>query len=73
MKIYKNKEESGIFAFENKKTSIDVMFRGGLYTYSEKSCGKETLQKMKRLSQEGENLCKFISKNRPQFESKRTI
>lgn len=64
MKAYKNiSGTSGVLAYEIGKTFIRVKFLGEqVYTYSYRSAGKQKVEAMKALAEEGQGLAGFISK-----------
>jgi hypothetical protein len=65
VKLYQNKSgNSGVVAYETGKTFIRVQFvEGERYTYSYKSAGKEHVEHMKVLAQEGKGLSGYISQH----------
>jgi hypothetical protein len=64
VKFYRNKSgNSGVLAYETGKTFIRIKFiEGELYTYSFKSAGKEHVERMKELAEQGKGLSGYISK-----------
>ena len=55
--------ESGVVAFESGKNFIRVKFTDGeVYTYTHKSAGKDAIDAMKKLADEGRGLSSYISR-----------
>jgi hypothetical protein len=71
---YKNKDSSGVSSFSTGDDFIVVLFTDGeqyLYTYD--STGREHIDEMKRLANEGHGLATYINKNvRARFAKKLT-
>jgi hypothetical protein len=65
VKRYQNKSgNSGVIAYETGKTFIRIQFvEGARYTYSYKSAGKEHIEQMKQLAEEGKGLSGYISQH----------
>jgi hypothetical protein len=64
MKRYQNKSgNSGVLAYETGRTFIRIQFvEGARYTYTYKSTGKEHVEQMKLLAEEGKGLSGYISR-----------
>ena len=65
MESYKNSSgNSGVSAFEIQEKSILVEFNHDrIYRYNYSSAGKEHVENMKKLAQEGKGLSTYISQN----------
>ena len=64
MKPYKNLAgNSGVAAYEIGEDFIKVKFRGGdVYLYNYSVTGRDNVERMKELAEEGKGLSTFISK-----------
>lgn len=64
MTKYSNKgRDSGILAYEISLSEISVKFSdGSVYRYSYDSAGRDNVEQMKKLAQQGEGLNSFINK-----------
>ena len=69
MKDYQNfNSRTGIEAFEDGDDFIRILFKGNnIYRYESKSAGKEVVEEMKRLANEGEGLTAYINTHKPNF------
>jgi len=68
-----NGGDSNITAYENGNGYIKIQFASGketLYTYTNTSAGSQAIHHMQSLAEAGQGLNSYISKNRPNFESK---
>ena len=62
---------SNISAYEYSDDFIVVEFKDGLeYKYTYASAGSYNIEEMKRLADSGDGLNSFISKNKPDYETK---
>jgi len=62
MRPYRNLgDDSQVLAFEIGDDHIKVMFKDGIYTYSNFSAGQENIEKMKTLALHGRGLNTFIN------------
>lgn len=64
MEVYRHAEaDSGVTAFEVGHHSITLEFsEGDVYLYTYQSAGKEVVEEMIRLAQEGKGLNSYISR-----------
>lgn len=72
MTSYKSKsgKESGVTHYEMGEKSISVKFKSGTYTYTESSCGEDTISIMKVLALAESGLSTFIAKYNPTYKYK---
>ena len=65
MEPYKNLSgDSGVVAFEIRSDSIIIEFKDdGLYLYTYASAGKDNIEQMKRLADNGKGLCTFVTRH----------
>ncbi len=73
MTPYKNLwGDSNIISYEIGSDSITVEFASGrVYTYTNASAGSSAVDTMKNLAECGEGLNWYISRNKPNYSSKR--
>lgn len=64
MKPYKNLSgNSGVLAYEVGPDYIKIKFRGGaVYLYNYSATGRDNVERMKKLAEEGKGLSTFINK-----------
>ena len=63
-------KRSGVLAYEIGATYIVVEFNAKSYKYTYSSCGRETVETMKKLALASNGLSTFISRNDPAYEQK---
>jgi hypothetical protein len=66
VKRYKNlKGNSGIISYQNGKEFIEILFvnKPAIYVYSYSKCGKQHVERMKKLASNGEGLGTYINKH----------
>jgi hypothetical protein len=71
VKPYKSKsgKESGVIAYKTGTDFIVIQFRNkDVFTYTYKTAGEKTIEKMKALAANQMGLATFISQNEPAFE-----
>lgn len=69
MRRYRDSSRGGaILGTSEKRDSITVHFQFRHYTYSHKSAGRDHVQKMKQLAQQGSGLHTYIRQNAPKHE-----
>jgi hypothetical protein len=64
-------KRTGIVGYDYDDYSIQVYFRdGSVYKYTSNSCGAQHLSNMKRLADGNSGLNTYLTKHKPQYESK---